>query len=100
MAALGAERAVRTLRDAKPTALTDGILTLSFRGQLQYSQVANSAERKQTVVDAIARVVGVAVTIRCELGGPEGNAHPAAADQPPLIQDIMDTFPGSTLEDQ
>jgi len=86
------------LLEAVPTALSEGVLTLSFRQQFHHGQMT-SESRKKVVAEAIVQVVGVSVAIRCELGSGDDPPGPSAGNQPPLIQDIMTTFPGSTVEE-
>jgi DNA polymerase III gamma/tau subunit len=87
------------LREATPTGLQEGVLTLTFRFQFHYSQMATSEERRKVLSDAIARVIGTTVTIKCELADGEEAQPPASPNQPKLIQDVLSTFPGSTVEE-
>ncbi len=87
------------LREATPTGLQEGVLTLTFRFQFHYSQMGTSEERRKALSDAIARVVGATVAIKCELADEEGRP-PAAPSQPKLIQDVLSTFPGSRVEEE
>jgi hypothetical protein len=86
-------------REARPVALAGGVLTLLFSQQFHHSQLATNDERKRAVTEAIARVVGRTVGVKCELAE-EGAApsRPAGPGQPKLLQDVLDTFPGSTVE--
>jgi DNA polymerase-3 subunit gamma/tau len=85
------------LREAVPVALDDGVLTLAFRHQFHHDQVANSEPRKKAIIAAIAKVFGLTVGLRCQMAKDAGAAVSPA--QPKLIQDVLSTFPGSTVEE-
>jgi DNA polymerase-3 subunit gamma/tau len=85
------------LREAVPVALDDGVLTLAFRHQFHHDQVANSEPRKKAIIAAIAKVFGLTVGLTCQMAKDAGAAGSPA--QPKLIQDVLSTFPGSTVEE-
>jgi DNA polymerase-3 subunit gamma/tau len=84
------------LREAVPVALDDGMLTLAFRHQFHHDQVANSEPRKKAIIAAIAKVFGLTVGLKCQMAK---GADSAGSPQPKLIQDVLSTFPGSTVEE-
>jgi DNA polymerase-3 subunit gamma/tau len=84
------------LREAVPVALDDGVLTLAFRQQFHHDQVASSEPRKKAIIAAIAKVFGLTVGLKCQMAK---GADSAGSPQPKLIQDVLSTFPGSTVEE-
>jgi len=87
------------LREAVPARLEGDVLTLLFHQQFHYERMAGDEARREAVSQAIARVVGATVVLKCEMGKGEGRPA-AAAKQPRLIQDVLSAFPGSTVEDE
>jgi DNA polymerase-3 subunit gamma/tau len=89
------------LRDAVPAELQNGGLVLEFRHQFHHDQMTD--RRRQLVAEAIGRVFGLEVTVRCRMGpqgadsvGAQEDAAGAPEDQ---LDDLLSMFPGSEVED-
>ena len=68
------------LREAVPISLDGDQLTLAFNQRFHYEQVMSSAKRLQTLAEAIARLFGRDITVKCQLAAPNGAG--AASDPP------------------
>ncbi len=89
------------LRDAVPAELQNGGLVLEFRHQFHHDQMTD--RRRQLVAEAIGRVFGLEVTVRCRMGPQAADSvgakeHAAGAPEGQL-DDLLSMFPGSELED-
>jgi DNA polymerase-3 subunit gamma/tau len=85
------------LREAEPTALKEGALTLLFNHQFHYDQMRKDEKRRRAVGEAVEKVFGWGVEVRCELASKEKEAEPPS--QPKEIQDLLSMFPGSEVEE-
>jgi len=83
------------LREAAPVALEGDTLTLAFNHQFHHDQMARDEKRVQTAAEAILRLFGRKVTIKCKLASEVGTAAPP----PKRVQDALTAFPGSELEE-
>jgi DNA polymerase-3 subunit gamma/tau len=86
------------LAEAVPVALDDNVLTIAFgsRFQFHYDQIAKDPTRIDATVDAISRLFGRTVTLKCTIddeGGGERSRHPKR------VQEALTTFPGSEVEE-
>jgi DNA polymerase-3 subunit gamma/tau len=84
------------LREALPVALEEDVLVLAFRHEFHHDQMARDERRQQVVAEAIKRVFGREVKLKCRLATAQETDSPSAPPQP--IQDLMALFPGSEME--
>jgi DNA polymerase-3 subunit gamma/tau len=89
------------LRDAVPAEMENGDLVLEFRHQFHHDQMTD--HRRQLVAEAIGRVFGFEVTVKCRMGpqgADSGGAQEGAAGAPEdQLDDLLSMFPGSEVED-
>jgi DNA polymerase-3 subunit gamma/tau len=84
------------IREATPAALEDDVLVLAFKHEFHHDQMAGDEKRQRIVTEAVKRVFGREVKLKCRLALPEEGTPPSAHPQP--IQDLMALFPGSEVE--
>jgi DNA polymerase-3 subunit gamma/tau len=92
------------LRDSVPVSLEEGVLTLTFSHLFHHDQMAKDEQRRQAVAEAVARLFGLEVRVKCTLaearGGTEAGAGKASEDgEGSKLEDVMSMFPGSELEE-
>ncbi len=89
--------------EAAPEDLTDGVLTLLFRHRFHYDQMVKNQKRLTTVAEAVERVTGQVVKIKCRFaeegtGEQEGPGQEGKKGRKP-VEDVMSLFPGSQVEE-
>jgi DNA polymerase-3 subunit gamma/tau len=84
------------LREAVPTSLEDGVLTLSFNHEFHHDQIVKDPARLETTARAIASVLGIQVRVKCRLASQGEGGAPS--QQPKVVQDALTIFPGSEVE--
>jgi len=86
------------LMEAIPVALDGDVLTVAFHKgyQFHYDQMTKDPKRLQATADAILRLFGRKVTVRCVLE--EGDGGQTAA-HPERVQEALTAFPGSEIEE-
>jgi hypothetical protein len=74
------------------------VLTVTFhkRYQFHYDQMTKDPKRLQATADAILRLFGRKVTVRCVLEEGDGG-HTAAHHE--RVQEALTAFPGSEIEE-
>jgi hypothetical protein len=90
------------VRDSTPVALEGDLLTVAFKHQFHHDQMMRDEGRRRVVAEAVSRVFGLQVGIRCTLAGPAPAAaedEGGDAEQEGKLQDVMSMFPGSELEE-
>jgi hypothetical protein len=85
------------LREAVPVALEEEALTLAFNHQFHHDHLAKDEKRRESAAEAITRVFGRKVTIKCQMT-PEGERARGAA-HPKRVQDALSAFPGSEVDE-
>jgi DNA polymerase-3 subunit gamma/tau len=87
------------LVEATPIALDGDALTLSFskKHEFHYEKLSRDARLLEAVSEALMRVFGRRLSIKCELGPDESRTR--SASHPKRVQDALTTFPGSEVED-
>jgi len=85
------------LREAVPVALEGEALTLAFNHQFHHDHLAKDEKRRESAAEAITRVFGRKVTIKCQMT-PEGERARGAA-HPKRVQDALSAFPGSEVDE-
>ncbi len=90
--------------EAAPEELSDDVLTLGFRQQFHYDQMAKNQKRMALVAEAVERVTGQTVRIKCRFAEgktPEKEGPgPRGRKGPKQIEDVMSLFPGSEVVDE
>lgn len=91
------------LRESVPVALEEGVLTLAFNHLFHHDQMVKDEKRQRALADAVEKLFGVQVRIRCRLPEAAESAAPSAkeekAEQGDGLQDVLSMFPGSELEE-
>jgi DNA polymerase-3 subunit gamma/tau len=85
------------LREAVPVELESGVLTLAFNHQFHYDQMVRDEKRQQAAAEAVARVFGQQVKIRCRVAA--GAEAESTSAHPKPVQDALAAFPGSEVEE-
>ncbi len=87
------------LVEAAPIALDGDRLTLMFskKHEFHYEKLSKDTRLLEAVSEALTRVFGQRLTIKCELGPDDGRAR--SGSHPKRVQDALTTFPGSEVED-
>ena len=84
------------VRDCAPVAVEGSVLTLGFDHPFHYEQMAKNEKRQRVVAEAVARLFGEKVKIRCRLASEEERAGPPSHPKP--LEDVMTIFPGSEVD--
>jgi hypothetical protein len=88
------------LREARPVRAEDNVVVLQFQSEFAYTQM-QSEKRRQFVEQTISRLLGKAVTLRCEMKCAAKSQNPAdnsedaeqiSAEQ--YAQEVAQTFIG------
>ena len=87
------------LVEAVPVSLDGDTLTLSFgkKHEFHYAKLSRDEKLLKAASEAIARLFGRSVTVKCQLEEGEGRARATA--HPKRVQDALTTFPGSEIEE-
>ncbi len=86
------------LREAVPAALEKGVLTLAFNHRFHYDQMAKNEKRCRAAAEAIGRVFGIEVTIKCRMSTEAERPDPSGEPEEDM-QQYLSMFPGSELEE-
>lgn len=88
------------LRESVPVALEDGMLVLEFSQQFHHDQMTE--KRREIVAEAVNRLYGTEVTIKCRMA-PEGAGAEGTGTRPKTrrggLDDVLSMFPGSEVEE-
>jgi DNA polymerase III gamma/tau subunit len=98
------------VHEATPVELAEEALTLAFNHQFHYDQMAKDEKRQRVVSEAVERVTGQTLKIKCRLVGEPArpgkepakgkpSARPAGKRQAEPVEDLMSLFPGSQVEE-
>jgi len=87
------------LVDAVPVAFEGDTLTLSFakKHEFHYTELSKDEKHLKAVSDALARVFGREIAIKCQLESDEGRTRPTS--HPKRVQEALTAFPGSEVEE-
>jgi len=85
------------LREAVPLALEGDVVTLAFNHQFHYDQMTKGEKRRKAAADAIARVFGREMTVKCQMATEPVSAQAPA--EPEEIEGYLSMFPGSEVEE-
>ncbi len=85
------------LREAVPAALEKGVLTLAFNHRFHYDQMAKNEDRCRAAAEAIGRVFGIKVTIKCRVSTEAERPEPSGEAED--MQQYLSMFPGSEVEE-
>jgi DNA polymerase-3 subunit gamma/tau len=92
------------LRESVPAALEGNVLTLAFKHLFHHDQMRRDEKRCQVVAEAISRLFGLKVTVKCTLAESgsrreEEKGAKSDSDERTALDDVMSMFPGSELEE-
>jgi DNA polymerase-3 subunit gamma/tau len=93
------------VHEAMPVELEEEVLTVAFNHQFHYDQMVKDEKRQQVLSEAVERVTGQTLRIKCRLVGekepPKGkpSTRPAGKRQAEPVEDLMSLFPGSQVEE-
>ncbi|MFQ6131380.1 MAG: DNA polymerase III subunit gamma/tau [Armatimonadota bacterium] len=80
------------LRNGRPTAVQDGVVTITFDSQFHHDQIADRYSAQ--VQQALSAACGQELTINCVLE--EGAAQPTG-ERAATVEDVLTLFPGSAV---